>query len=299
MSAQPEASSQGLGPVRYCGRDFTPEDLLTIQGILAEDPGRSRYALSKAVCERLGWRKPNGTLKDMSCRVAMLRMEADGLLHLPPPRKGHPNHKRFRSRSADTQPGFPLEGEVSALGDLTLSLVEDARSSRQWNEYVDRYHYLGYKKLPGAQLRYLATAREQVVAVLGFGASAWKTAPRDQFIGWTTEQRKRNLPLVVNNARFLILPWIRCNNLATKLLGMIVRRIADDWHLRYAYRPVLLETFVEIDRFQGTIYKAANWINVGDTQGRGKLDVHKQYAEPVRSIWLYPLTKGFRRTLCA
>jgi len=284
--------------VRYCGRDFSPAEMATIQAIIAADPERSRYGISKLVCEQLGWRKPNGGLKDMSCRVAMLRMQDDGLIVLPPPKQDHPNNIPFTGRSPDTQPGLPIDGEVSELTDLRLEIVEGKRSSRLWNEYIDRYHYLGYTKLPGAQLRYLAYARAQPIAALGFGASAWKTAPRDEFIGWTHEQRKRNLQLVVNNARFLIFPWIRCRNLASKLLGMIAKRLPEHWLLRYAYRPVLLETFVEVDRFEGTSYKAANWIHVGHSQGRGKLDVHEEYNEPVRSIWLYPLTEDFREVLC-
>jgi len=285
-------------PVRYCGRDFTPAEIVAIQGILVEDPDRSRFAISKLVCERLEWRKPNGELKDMSCRVAMLRMQDDGLIILPPPKQQHPNNIPFTRRSPDTQPGLPIEGEVSELRDLRLEIVDGKQASRLWNEYVDRYHYLGYTKLPGAQLRYLARACGQVVAALGFAASAWKTAPRDEFIGWSHKQRKRNLQLVVNNARFLILPWVRCRNLASKLLGMAARRLPDDWDRRYAYRPVLLETFVEVERFEGTSYKAANWIHVGETQGRGKLDRYEQYNEPVRSIWLYPLTEDFRQILC-
>jgi hypothetical protein len=137
------------------------------------------------------------------------------------------------------------------------------------------------------------------VALLGFGASAWKTQPRDQDIGWTSEQRRRNLHLIVNNARFLIVPWVHCKNLASRILAMITRRLSDDWHARYAYRPVLLETFVEKPRFAGTCYKAANWQYLGDTQGRGKLDTLHRNAQPIKSIWIYPLRSDFRTHLCA
>jgi len=141
-------------------------------------------------------------------------------------------------------------------------------------------------------------AAGQVIALLSFGASAWKTRPRDEFIGWTQPQRLRNLHLIVNNARFLILPWIKCRNLASCILGLISRRLSDDWHARYAYRPVLLETFVEKPRFAGTCYKAANWRYLGDTQGRGKLDRLHRNVEPIKSIWVYPLVSDFRRQLC-
>jgi hypothetical protein len=168
-----------------------------------------------------------------------------------------------------------------------------------WNAYIERHHYLGHQPMPGAQLRYLVRADTQIVALLGFGASAWKTRPRDEAIGWTSEQRRRNLHLIVNNARFLIVPWVRCKNLASRILAMIARRLSDDWQERYAYRPVLLETFVEKPRFAGTCYKAANWQYLGDTQGRGKLDTLHRHAQPIKSIWIYPLRHDFRTHLCS
>jgi len=283
---------------RYCGRDFSETDLQTIRRIATEDPDRTRFEISKRVCEELSWLKPNGTQKDMSCRVALLRMQEDGLVTLPPPRHGNRNRKTYGRRTAAAQPGFPVTAAAGDIEDLDLHLVSDRKSSYLWNEYVDRYHYLGYTPLPGAQLRYFAVARGQVLALLSFSASAWKTEPRDTFIGWTREQREKNLPLVVNNSRFLILPWIHSRHLASRLLGMAARRLPADWEERYAYRPVLLETFVEIARFAGTCYRAANWICVGKTKGRGKLDVKNEWAKPVKSIWLLPLTRHFRHVLC-
>jgi len=170
--------------------------------------------------------------------------------------------------------------------------------SALWNEYIDRYHYLGYKPLPGAQLRYFAYAGQRPVALLGFGAAAWQTAPRDDWIGWSHAQRQRHLSAVVNNARFLILPWVRVKSLGSKLLAMAARRLAHDWALRYDYRPVLLETFVEAQRFAGTCYRAANWTCVGRTQGRGKLGDHRLGQVPIKTVWVYPLAKDFRQQLC-
>jgi hypothetical protein len=291
----PEPQRDGLH--RYCARLFTQEDLQTIRRIISAEPNRSRYQISRLVCEALGWFKPNGTLKDMSCRVALLRMHREGLIQLPPPRQGHNNGKALKCRSAEALPGSPLHGKVTDLQDLELVMVRGRKDSRLWNEYIERYHYLGYKKLPGAQLRYFAVASGQVIAALGFGAAAWKTAPRDRFIGWSDEQRRANLHLVVNNARFLILPWIRSYNLASCLLSKAARRLRDDWCQRYAYLPALLETFVQTDRFRGTSYKAANWIYLGQTKGRGKLDVDHTANEPIKSVWVYPLTKDFREQL--
>lgn len=285
--------------MRYSGRDFSEKDLETIRGIVAEDPSSTRAEISRRVCDALGWMKPNGTRKDMSCRVALLRMQDDGLVKLPPPRWGNGNGKPWRRRTAAGQPGFPITADAGELTDLRLELVDQSGPTQLWNEYIDRYHYLGYTPLPGAQLRYLATARGQTIAVLGFGAAAWKTKPRDEFIGWTPKQREANLHLVVNNARFLILPWVRSRHLASRLLGMARRRIPGDWEKRYSYRPLLLETFVESERFAGTSYKAANWLCVGETTGRGKLDVHHTAKGPVKTVWLSPLRKNFRKALCA
>jgi hypothetical protein len=177
---------------------------------------------------------------------------------------------------------------------LALELV-DKKTSALWNAYIDRYHYLGYTPLPGAQLRYFVKADDEILGLLGFSAAAWKCAPRDAFIGWDATTRKKNLHLVVNNARFLIL--VKIQNLASRMLSKATRRIASDWQTRYGYAPVLLETFVDSERFTGTCYKASNWVCVGATQGRGKLDRYHEHKLPKKSVWLYPLDKDFRRCL--
>lgn len=282
--------------MRYCGREFTASQIDWIRRHSASS-GLNRAQLSRLVCRRLGWYKPDGGLKEMSCRVAMLRMQDDGLLALPAPLGGNGNGKRYSRRTAAAEPGSPRTCRVDQLSGLRLELVTGQRHSQLWNEYVDRYHYLGFAPLPGAQLRYFACADDQHLALLGFGAAAWKILPRDRWIGWSHPQREQRLHLLVNNARFLILPWIDCANLASKLLGMVARRLADDWQASYGYRPVLLETFVESGRFAGTSYRSANWIHVGRTQGRGKLDRHHTRAVPPKEIWLYPLRKDFRNIL--
>jgi len=181
------------------------------------------------------------------------------------------------------------------------------RYQDRWNEYIKRYHYLGYRPEPGDQIRYTVWFKEQVVALLSFRAAVWKTAPRDLFIGWTCVQHKQRLHLVVNgnldsvrseNARFLILPWIHAPNLASKVLSMATQRITQDWLFRYNYVPVLAETFVEVHRFLGTSYKAANWIYLGETKGVGRLGRSNQPTLPIKSIWVDPLHKHFREKLC-
>jgi hypothetical protein len=282
--------------MRYCGRDFTEAEIDLICELL-RTPKMNRARLSREVCERLGWRRENGALKDMSCRVALLRMQTDGLIRLPPPRNPKPVAYRLYPHLEQAVLEPPTIPNID-LATLTVEPVLIRADSLLWNAYIERHHYLGHQLMPGAQLRYFVRAAGHIIAALGFGASAWKVKPRDQVIGWTAEQRQRNLHLVVNNARFLILPWIRCKNLASRILALVSKRLPDDWQARYAYRPVLLETFVEKPRFTGTCYKAANWQNLGDTQGRGKLDVLHRNAQPIKSIWIYPLARNFQQQLC-
>lgn len=283
----------------YCGRDFSPADIQSIRDLMRHDPKLQRTPLSRLLCERFDWFKPNGGLKDMTCRVALMRMQADGLITLAPSRKVNRSRRPDFPATTASDAQSPLLRPVHEVDAVTLRLVAGTAASRLWNEYVQRYHYLGYTPMSGSQLRYNVYAGDKLVALLSFGASAWKLAGRDRFIGWQDLQRLKNLQLVVNNARFLILPWIRSKGLASKILSIVNRQLPNDWHQRYGLRPVLLETFVETARHRGTSYKAANWVNVGKTVGRGKKSrVHEQIV-PIKDIWLYPLRKNFRTVLCA
>ncbi len=283
---------------RYCGRLFSEADITLIRVLLEQCPKASRRELSRQVCRALSWLKPDGGLKDMSCRVAMLRMHRDGLIGLPElPTPQPANFKRRTQVGAASDPQSCITAAVHELPEPQIQPVSGRVNSRLWNEYIERYHYLGHCPLPGAQLRYFVSVNGQTVALLGFGAAAWKTAPRDRFIGWDAAQRTARLHLIVGNARFLILPWVQCKGLASKILGRIARQLPSDWTRCYGYRPVLLETFVQSDRFRGTCYKAANWLHVGQTQGRGKLDVTHRHAQPIKDVWLYPLHRQFRQVL--
>ena len=281
---------------RYSGRLFGPQEIERVREIIRAHPEASRQQLSYRVCEDFDWRKPDGSLKDMSCRVALLRMHRAGLIELPAPRHKVLPCRAFSRRTAQAEPGALLKASVHELEDLRLEVVQRSASAL-WNEYIERYHYLGYKPLPGAQLRYFAYAGERLVGLLGFGAAAWKCAPRDEWIGWSREQRHGNLPGIVNNARFLIPPWIRVASLASKLLALSARSLPGHWEGRYGYRPVLLETFVDSERFTATCYRAANWSCVGWTQGRGKLGDHRLGQVPVKAVWVYPLAKDVRAWL--
>ena len=284
--------------VHYCGRLFTGKEIDRIRQLIASDRKLNRVQLSRIACDEFSWLRPDGGSKEMSCRVAMLRMERDGLITLPLPQKGNGNGKNRPRLTSISDPKEAVSLPAGALGKLLFRPVNTPDDSKLWNELIERYHYLGYKPLPGAQIRYLVFGNSHLLlAALGFGAAAWTVAPRDRFIGWAAQQRKHNLHLVVNNARFLILPWVTSHNLASRILAGIARQLPHDWQERYSYKPVLLETFVEQKRFHGTCYRAANWTHVGQTQGRGKLDRHYRYSLPVKDIFLYPLDKRFRQTL--
>ena len=238
---------------RYYGRDFTADEMALLRALIAADPQPTRAALSREFCRRIGWFKPDGGLKDMMARVTMLAMDRDGAITLPPPR-GRKHRPRPVVFGPDTEPPlFPTPATLDEVRPLDVRIVvSGTREGRLWNEFVARYHYLGYKTLVGAQMRYAVHDRNGwPLAMLGFSTAAWKLAPRDSFIGWTPEKREKNLPLVVDNPRFLILPWIEIPNLGSHILAIVRRRLPEDWTERYNTTPVLIETFVETPRYTG------------------------------------------------
>ena len=254
--------------------------------------------LSKAFCRRIGWFKPDGGLKDMMARVTMLDMHRDGLIVLPP-KQGRQNRPKPIVFGPDTEPPlFPTPTTLDEVRPLTLRpVVRGTREGNLWNEFIARYHYLGYRTLVGAQMRYAVHDRDGwPVAMLGFSTAAWKLAPRDTFIGWTPQLREKNLPLMVDNPRFLILPWINIPNLGSHILAIIRRRLPEDSTERYNTTPVLIETFVETPRYTGAVYRASGWIHVGATKRRGRYDRDKFYDKPRKDIWLRPLRRDWKRT---
>lgn len=281
--------------MQICGRHFNPSELDWIRDQVENQPEINRAELSRLFCRRTNWRKPDGGLKEMSCRVAMLHLERRGLIPLPAPTTKPVVVKKIK-HTPQGEPRADIYFQAGRL-DLVMEPVVQ-KTSALWNELIDRYHYLGYRRMGGAQMRFFVRAEGQVVALLGFSAAAWRVAPRDDFIGWKEHERKRHLHLVVDNSRFLMLPWVRCKNLASRILSHAARKLPYHWQQRYHYRPLLIETFVEKDRFAGTSYKAANWICVGQTLGRGKWDHKKAFDKPVKTIWLYPLERRFKERLC-
>lgn len=237
----------------------------------------------------------------MSGRVALLKLHRAGLICLPPPRNSNGNGRRYQLEAVLAE-AEPIHCPLRDVQPLHFELVQAPELSRVWNRLIEQFHYLGHENLPGAQLRYLVSSpRGAVLGAMGFGAAAWKVAPRDRWIGWNGHERRRGLDLIVNQARFLILPWVHVPHLAGHSLGQSLRRLPKDFQERYGWVPVLVESFVE-SRFGGHCYRAANWICLGQTQGRGKKGVHlREGASPlaVKQIWVCPLAADFRRQLCA
>ena len=284
---------------RYHGRDFTAAEMALLRELIAGPPALNRNVLSKEFCRRTGWTKADGGLKDMMARVVMLAMHRDGRIELPPPKWPRPA-RRPATFGPDTEPPLlPSPDTLDAIRPLSLRPVAGyTREGKLWNEYVARYHYLGYTTLVGAQMRYAVHAHDGTpLAMLGFSTAAWKLAPRDRFIGWSRELREKNLPRVVDNPRFLILPWIHIPNLGSHILAMVRRQLPVDWTARYNTIPVLIETFVETPRYTGAVYRASGWTHVGTTQGRGRYDTNKRYDKPKKDIWLRPLRKDWKRVL--
>lgn len=285
--------------VRYRGRAVTEEDIAGIRRLIADHPGESRRALSRRVCEAWGWRQPNGALRDMVCRGLMLALHRTGRITLPPIRQRNRNPFLERARPVTVAiDETTLEGTVSDLQPLELRQVRRTPEEVLFNGLIEQYHYLGYCHPVGEQLKYLVFAQGRPIACL-----AWSSAPRhigcrDRFIGWSKEDRGRNLSLMACNTRFLILPWVRVPCLASHILGAMAKILPRDWEHIYRHPLHYLETFVDEERFLGTCYRAANWRYLGRTTGRGKNDRTHRQNRSIKAVWGYPLARDFRDRLC-
>lgn len=288
-------SATAVLPTRLCGQPFSHAELNRILELQNEHPGLNRAQLARQTCQRLGWLDGRGRWKLMSARVALLRLHRAGWIELPPPRNGNGNGCHWAARQAE--PLGSSQAPIERADTIDLVPIDQESQSWRWNDMIARYHYLGFSPMAGAQLRYQITSPQGELGAISFGAAAWKVRDRDRWIGWSEQTRVKRLPWVINNARFLILPWVRCPNLGSRILSRCARQVPEDFQERYGYRPVLFETFVEKDRFSGTIYRASNWHCVGQTRGRGKLDRTHQRALPCKTVWLYPLVRDWRQQL--
>lgn len=280
------------------GRDFTAQDLWIVTETVRRFPKLSRRELAQTLCENLSWVTPNGRNKIKSCMQLLERLHAEGKVNLPPKKGSAKQASRQVTPTSETDPSGEIAKSIDELG-IELQPVFAGSEMHLWNQYVERYHTLGYKQPFGAHQRYFIESKDgDRLGCLLFSASAWALAARDQWIGWTKEDRSRRLHLVVNNTRFLVFPWVHVKNLASKSLSLAIKRIRPDWQERYNYQPVLLETFVDTEQYEGTSYRAANWIYLGETAGRGRMDRHTKRGLSVKKIYIYPLVPDFRAHLC-
>ena len=286
--------------LRFSGIEVSVAELALVRQIVTDYPRLSIHELSLTICELLDWKRPNGGLKSHECRAWLQVLSDSGIVALPTVRKCGPRRPQQidTSRPLVTQPS-EVSGPASSLEPLRVHMVEaGGAESRRFRECLQHYHYLGYRVPVGASLRYMVySAAGAELACLQWSSPAWKMAPRDFWIGWNAQQRQRNLQYIVNNSRFLILPWVRVKCLASKILSLCARQLSRDWELLYGYRPLLLETLVETERFAGTSYRAANWIRVGQTQGRGRMDRERTGVGTRKDIYLYPLRRWVPRLL--
>lgn len=281
-------------------RRIREQDLLLIRGLISAEGHLGRTHVSNRLCGIWDWRQANGRFRQIACRDLLRQLERKGLVRLPPllhatRRVGYQNGVT----RADLLDEAPLQGSLASMRqEMQVSLVQDAEPARLFKGLVGTYHYLGCRQARGAQVKYLATYRDRPVACLSFGPAAFRVAARDQFIGWSPQQRQEHLPWVVNNDRFLVLPWVEVRCLASLLLSRCLRRLRSDWQQVYQQDPVLAETFIQKDRFRGRCYAAANWTCIGESRGRGRNDRFHQRALPIKTIWVYALVPQFRQVLC-
>jgi hypothetical protein len=287
-----------MAEFRYRGRVFTTKDILYIRELIAAHPGETRRRLSQKLCEAWEWRQPNGALRDMVCRGLLLMLHRAGQIELPAVKfvPANPLVRRTRPVPAriDTT---PLGGGIDQVGPLQFSQVRRTPEERLFNSLVEQYHYLRYEQPVGEHAKYLVCGQGRPIACLGWSSAPRHLGSRDRYIGWSAEARRRNIRFIAYNTRFLILPWVRIENLASHILGRMAARISADWQLMYGHPIYFLETFVDPERFRGTCYRAANWVLLGNTTGRGKQSNSYVPNRSIKEILGYPLTKGFRELL--
>jgi hypothetical protein len=282
----------------FLGRAVSEGELAEINEIIGSCRALSRTEIASTICELFSWKRPSGKLKAVECRQFLDRLESQGLIELPAKGRKNPNTLLI-SQTDRTDAAPPVIADLASLFSLSLKKVTTREERNLWYEYVQRYHYLGYRRPFGAQLRYfIQSSQHGYLGCLQFSSAAWKMAPRDQWIGWSDEQRRRNLQRIISNSRFLLLPWVQVKNLASFVLALALRQVVDDWESMYGIRPVMVETLVDRQRFKGTCYKAANWVHLGVTTGRGRMDqANRRQGLSSKDIYAYPFRAGFRRYL--
>ncbi len=285
--------------LRIQGQELSPGDIEEIRELIATNPGWSRWRLSQALATAWDWRNGAGLLKDMAARTLLRKLDERGLIKLPPRRASPPNRMASYRPQPWTGEQTPIECPLKEL--TPLKVIEVSRLPQEralLSSALASFHYLGYRGTVGENLQYMIRDREdRPLVFLLFGAPAWKCRDRDRFIGWSPAQRQRNLGQITNNTRFLIVPWARVPHLGSCALGRVMRRLSADWQAKYGHGIDLLETFVERDRFRGTVYKAVGWLWIGSTTGRTRQDRYSTIQEPVKDLYVYPLRRPVGRGL--
>ena len=284
--------------IKYRGRIATTEDIAFINRLIAENPDDSRRALSVKLCKAWKWVQPNGALRDMVCRGFMLELHRAGYITLPE-KKCRPNNPFVNRKKPDEIhiDQTPVSGALKTVLPLEFRQVRRGAYEELYNGLMEQYHYLGYGRSVGEHLKYIIYSDARPVACMAWSSAPRHIGARDRFIGWDPDARRRNIHLMAYNTRFLILPWIKIPHLASHILGRMSRILSKDWEEMYSHSVYYLETFVDKERFKGTCYKAANWINLGDTTGRGKNDQTHKQNRSIKTVLGYPLTRDFRKHL--
>ena len=284
--------------LNYRGRAITSEDILYIKDLLAAHPGESRRMLSKMLCEAWQWKQPNGALRDMVCRGMLLMLDRAGQIELPAVKFVPHNPLARRVRPApvliDTT---PLEGSLDQIQPLDFAQVRRSGDEPLFNSLMEQHHYLGYEQPVGEHVKYLVWAQGRPIACVAWSSAPRHIGSRDRYIGWDQQARRCNIRFLAYNTRFLILPWVRVKYLASHILGQMAARISEDWQRMYGHPIYFLETFVDPERFRGTCYRAANWVLLGNTTGRGKQSNSYAPNRSIKEVLGYPLTKRFRELL--
>ena len=285
--------------MRYRGRAVTNEEVVFIREFIARNTGDSRWMLSRKLCQAWGWVQQNGALRDMVCRGLMLQLARAGEIELPPTRIRIVNPLVHRKKPVRVEIDQTLmEGKLSDLGPLAFRQVRRTEEESLFNSLIEEHHYLGYCQPVGEQLKYIVFAKGRPIACLAWSSAPRHIGSRDRFIGWTKQVREKNLSLIACNTRFLILPWVRVSFLASHILGKMAKILPKDWERFYHHPLYYLETFIDRERFHGTCYRAANWIYLGKTTGRGKNDQTGRANRSLKDVLGYPLSKAFRDHLC-
>ena len=281
------------------GREITVGEIDGIREVTRLCSGLSLQELAHTVCEHLGWVTASGMHKLRACVMLLEKLRDGGTIELPAKREQKKSSKKVITRTTKTAPRGEICAELSDVGEVALEVACSKRNKALWNEYVDRYHRLGYKQPFGCRIRYFIVSKQGALGCILVAGAAKSISVRDLWIGWSEATRLKNLAWIVGNTRYLIFPWVQVRHLASHVLGQLARRVGEDWHEGFGYRPLMMETFVDPAHYRGTCYRAAGWTHFGNTTGRGLRRPGREYKTTPKMLFVKPLVKGFREQLCS